>query len=133
MTTASQFTVAANASKGSGLTPLFLLLGLFAFTYLILIRPQRNRAKALRQTQSTLAPGAEIMTTAGLFATVSEIGDDTVTLETSPGVHQRYARAAVARIITPGASADDSDDDADGDTGEETDGETPDDASKLER
>lgn len=141
MTTASHLLAAANTSKGSGLTPLFLLLGLFAFTYLILIRPQRNRAKALRQTQSTLSPGAEVMTTAGLFATVSDIGDDTVTLETSPGVHQRYARAAVARIITPGISANDSDDEADdeagdeadGDIGEETDGETPDDASKLER
>ncbi len=132
MTTASHLVVAASSSKGSGLTPLFLLLGLFAFTYLILIRPQRNRAKALRETQATLAPGSEIMTTAGLYATVVEIGDDSVTLETSPGVHQRYARAAVARVITSG-TGEDAGEDPDEGVGEETEGEAPDGASAIER
>jgi preprotein translocase subunit YajC len=122
--TASAQILAANSSGAAGLTPLFLLLALGAFTYLILIRPQRNRVKALQQTQATLSPGDEVMTTAGLYATVVEVGDDTVTLETSPGVHQRYARAAVARVITPGAG--------DGDISD-TDDETPDDASSIER
>ncbi|MDQ6875947.1 MAG: preprotein translocase subunit YajC [Actinomycetota bacterium] len=93
---------AAAPSKGSSLTPLLLLLALGAFTYFVLIRPQRNRMKQLRQTQATLTAGVEVMTTAGLYATVVSFDDETVTLETSPGVHNRYARAAVARILTPG-------------------------------
>ncbi len=105
-------------SKGSSLTPLLLLVGLAAFTYFILIRPQRNRAKALQQTQATLVPGAEVMTTAGLFATVVSFDDDTVTLETAPGVQNRYTRAAVAKIISPAAADDDTPD------------ETPDETSK---
>lgn len=130
MITASSEIVAASTSKGAaGLTPLFLLLALGAFTYLILIRPQRNRMKALQQTQATLRPGAEVMTTAGLYATVVDIGDDTVTLEPSPGVHQRYARAAVARVISPGAADEETVDQPD----DETDGETPDDAPAIER
>ncbi|MEP6696154.1 MAG: preprotein translocase subunit YajC [Pseudonocardiales bacterium] len=129
MTTASALIVAAGSSKGAGLTPLLLLLALFAFTYLILIRPQRARAKALQQTQATLARGAEVMTTAGLYATVVEIGDDTVTLETSPGVHQRYARAAVARVVSPAAGDDDTAEDSTDGTGDDS----PDDASTVER
>lgn len=94
--------LAAAKSKGSSLTPLLLLLALGAFTYFVLIRPQRNRMKQLRQTQATLTAGVEVMTTAGLYATVVDFDDETVTLETSPGVHNKYARAAVARILTPG-------------------------------
>lgn len=98
--------LAAQKSNGSGFTPLLLLLALGAVTYLMLIRPQRNRMKQLRQTQAVLSPGAEVMTTAGLYATVIACDDESVTLEVAPGVHSRYARAAVARIITPGEAAE---------------------------
>ena len=91
---------------GSSLTPLLLLVVLGLFTYFVLIRPQRNRMRQLQQTQSTLTPGVEVMTTAGLYATVVDLDDETVTLETAPGVHNRYARAAVARILTPAADDD---------------------------
>ncbi len=104
--------IAAQQSGGSAVTPLILFLALGAVTYFMLIRPQRNRAKQLRQTQAVLSSGAEVMTTAGLYATVVSCDDETVTLETSPGVHSRYARAAVARIITPSLLDDQPVDDA---------------------
>lgn len=96
--------LSAQQNGGGGIAPLVLLLLLGAVTYLMLIRPQRRRAKQLRQTQAVLSPGVEVMTTAGLYATVVSCDDETVTLETSPGVHSRYARAAVARILTPPAA-----------------------------
>ncbi len=105
-------TAAAQQSSGSGIAPLVLLLLLGGVTYLMLIRPQRRRARQLRETQAVLLPGAEVMTTAGLYATVIAFDDDTVTLETSPGVHSRYARAAVARILTPAPGGDDDGDSA---------------------
>ena len=46
-------------------------------------------------------PGVEVMTTAGLFATVHAVTDDEVQLEVAPGVVQRYAKGAVLRIVTP--------------------------------
>ncbi len=48
-----------------------------------------------------LVPGVEIMTTAGLFATVHEVTDDEVYLEVAPGVVQRYVKGAIAKVITP--------------------------------
>ena len=61
------------------------MLILVAF-YLLIIRPQRARAKAAQQLQDSLAPGVEVMTTAGLYGTLTEIRDDSVLLEVSPGV-----------------------------------------------
>lgn len=41
------------------------------------------------------------MTTAGLFATVVSVSDTEVELEVAPGVVSTYARAAIARVVTP--------------------------------
>jgi preprotein translocase subunit YajC len=90
--------------------PFFVLI-LVAF-YLLIIRPQRSRAKAAQKLQESLVPGAEVMTTAGLYGTLTEVRDDSVLLEVSPGVTVRFAKAAVGRIVT---DDEDDDDDAAGD------------------
>jgi preprotein translocase subunit YajC len=102
--------------------PFFALI-LVAF-YLLIIRPQRARAKAAQQLQASLEPGVEVMTTAGMFGTLTEIRDDSVVIEVSPGVSMRFAKAAIGRVVTDDAA---SDDDADTDDGS-TDGTTADDA-----
>jgi preprotein translocase subunit YajC len=79
------------------LFPLILIVLVF---YLLIIRPARNRQRQATQTQSSLRPGQEVMTTAGLFATVSSVQDDAVVLEVAPGVMCRYAKAAIGRILT---------------------------------
>ena len=98
--------------------PFFLLI-LVAF-YLLIIRPQRARAKAAQQLQASLAPGVEVMTTAGLYGTLTEVRDDSVLIEVSPGVTLRFAKAAVGRVITDDAAEDD-DETAGDDTGESPD------------
>lgn len=77
---------------------------LVAFYFLIL-RPQRSRARAAEQLQSRLVPGAEIMTTSGLFGTVSGFEDDKVLLEISPGVTIKIVKAAVGRIVSEDGAA----------------------------
>lgn len=115
----------ANSSGSGGVTGLLLLVGVMVFAYLILVRPQRNRMKQMQKTQSSLTPGAEVMTTAGLYATVVDFDNDTVTLETAPGVHNRYVRAAVAKIVTPGDQPDDEALDDAEDEAADDDGEAP--------
>lgn len=124
---------ADSGGGGGGVTAFLLLLGVLAFSYLILVRPQRNRMKQLQKTQASLTEGAEVMTTAGLYATVVEFDAETVTLETAPGVHNRYVRAAVAKIITPVDEAEDEIEDDLEDDAAEDDGDTPQDASRPER
>ncbi len=67
--------------------------------YALVIRPQRVRARALGQVRAALAPGRRVMTTAGIHATVVEVEDGLVVLEVAPGVHVRFADAAVVRIV----------------------------------
>jgi preprotein translocase subunit YajC len=81
----------------SALLPFALILAAF---YLLIIRPARNRQRAALQMQQELAPGVEVMTTSGVFATVTAVQDDVVVLEVAPGVTMRFAKAAVGRILT---------------------------------
>lgn len=92
---------ADSGGGGSALTPIILLVLLAAFAYFMLIRPQRARQRQAQQLQQQLRVGTEVMTTAGLYGTVAAIDDDVVTLEVAPGVHNRYLRAAIARVVTP--------------------------------
>jgi len=99
--------LAASSSGGSSLTLLFFILIPLGM-YFLMIRPQQRRARELRQMQSALGPGAEVMTGSGIYGTVTEIDteDDTVVLEISSEVHVRFARAAIARVLSPGTPQD---------------------------
>ncbi len=60
----------------------------------------RKRTREAAAVQRQLSPGTEIVTTAGLYATIVEVEDDSVVLESSPGVQSRWSRAAVARVTS---------------------------------
>lgn len=96
------------------LTPFIFPALLVVAFYLLIIRPARNRTQTAARLQDSLAPGLEVMTTSGIFATVASIEDDAVELEVSPGVRMRFSKAAVARIIPADETSDDLDDAVDG-------------------
>ena len=73
---------------------------------LLLTMQGRRRRRDLMNTQQRLAPGATVMTGAGMFGTVVAIDGDQVTLETAPGQTSRWLRQAVVRVITPAPTAD---------------------------
>jgi preprotein translocase subunit YajC len=78
---------------------LLLPLLLLAVFYLLLIRPQQRQRKQMAELQSTLGPGAKVMTGAGLFATVVSIQDERVELEVAPGVKNWYLRRAIVQVF----------------------------------
>ncbi|MEO3809139.1 preprotein translocase subunit YajC [Sphaerisporangium sp. B11E5] len=78
--------------------PLILLVVVF---YFLLIRPQRKRQQEQLQMQNSLVPGTRVVTTTGLFATVTAIEDDDVVLEVAPGVETRWVKGAIGRVLTP--------------------------------
>lgn len=133
-----------------------LLIGLLWF----MGAPQRKMRKEQAALMQSLAPGADVMTHGGLYGTVVEIDDDVVVLETAPGVTMRWAKRAIATVVTPPVDDEDFEDadeelddeyadeeydedeyveddaDEDGEPSEETaddweDVEVPDDASSL--
>jgi preprotein translocase subunit YajC len=86
------------------LLPFALILVAF---YFLILRPQRARAKQAEQLQARMAPGAEIMTTSGIYGTVLELRDDSIVLEVAPGSTLRISKAAVGRVLTDDVSTTD--------------------------
>jgi preprotein translocase subunit YajC len=78
----------------------FLVLMLVVM-YFLMIRPQKARQEAQRKLMNTLAEGAEVMTTAGIFGFVTAVVDDIVWLEIANGVDIRVTKAAIAKVVTP--------------------------------
>jgi preprotein translocase subunit YajC len=78
--------------------PLLLMGVVF---YFLLIRPQSQRRRAQMQMQSEIEVGDEIVTTAGIYGTVTDIDDDfgIVTIEVAPNTDIRMARAAIAQRL----------------------------------
>jgi preprotein translocase subunit YajC len=100
------FTAAAEAatksSSGSALTFPILIVLVFVGFYFLMIRPQRRRQQQVQQQQRTVAPGARVRTTAGMYATVTEVDGDDVVLEVAPGIEVRYLKRAIMEVIAPG-------------------------------
>jgi preprotein translocase subunit YajC len=76
-----------------------MIVLLFAVMYFMMIRPQQRRRREAEQMQRALGPGDDVVTIGGLHGTVTAVDDDVVTLEAAPGVHVRFARPAIARIV----------------------------------
>ena len=75
-----------------------LVLGMLFFA-------QRNRQKAAAaevQRRATIGVGTDVMTTAGLYGTVTAIDaeDDTVLLSIAPGVEVKFAFAALRDVAS---------------------------------
>jgi preprotein translocase subunit YajC len=91
--------LAANKQGGSPFG-MWILLALFILAaYFLIIRPQQRRRKQTEALQSSIAPGDEIVTIAGLYGKVVDIDDKTVMLEVAPGVTNRYARQAIGQVV----------------------------------
>ncbi len=102
--------------------PLLLIAVVF---YAFIIRPGKARQQRAREVLDQMQPGDQVMTTAGLFATVVAVHDDRVELEPSPGQRQTYLKRAIAEVIKP-------DDVIELDAAEPTRARTPGDPSDTE-
>jgi preprotein translocase subunit YajC len=96
-----------------GFLPLLLIGVVF---YFLLIRPQNQRRRAQMEMQSAIEVGDEIVTTAGIYGTITEIDDDfgIVTLEIAPNTEIRLARAAVATRLMDDEELDEEEDEVEG-------------------
>lgn len=111
---------AADPASGGGniLYTILPLIVIFAAIYFLMLRPQSKKRRDAAQMQSKLGPGDEVQTVDGMFGTVAAVDGDEVRIEAAPGVELRFARGAIARVVTRVAedetdSADETDSTAD--------------------
>ncbi|MSQ41918.1 MAG: preprotein translocase subunit YajC [Dehalococcoidia bacterium] len=82
---------------------IFVLVAVVVAFYVVLLRPVLQQQRRRRRDVSSLAPGDEVLTTGGFYATVVEIrttdaGPMELVLEIAPGVRLRGTPAAVEQI-----------------------------------
>ncbi len=82
----------------AALLPLVAILALF---WLMVIRPQQRRQKAVVSLQSSIEVGQRVMMSSGVFGTIRSITDDRARLEIAPGTEIEIARAAIAKVDEP--------------------------------
>lgn len=91
--------------------PIILALA-FGAMWLMTNRTRKQQKKAA-EFRNNLAPGQEVMTGSGMFATIVAVEDEIVTLETAPGVTSRWLRPAIAKLVEPPVVDDELDDEVD--------------------
>jgi preprotein translocase subunit YajC len=81
----------------------FLIILLFGFgiMWLLIVLPQRRRQRAHEEMIGKLRPGDYVLTTGGLYGTVTELGTDDLGVEVSPDVEVRVAKRAVGAVVPP--------------------------------
>ncbi|HEY1119608.1 MAG TPA: preprotein translocase subunit YajC, partial [Acidimicrobiales bacterium] len=85
---------------------LLVPIAILAVMYAVLIMPQQRRVKEHRAYVASIQVGDDVVTTSGLFGTVTALDDDRARLRIAPDVEITLARMAVARPQSAVAPAD---------------------------
>lgn len=101
---ADQLIVAQEGADGGSaiafLLPLLILGGLF---YVLLILPQRRRAKKMDQMRAEIGIGDDVRTIGGIIGTVVDDDDETFTIDIG-GQTMRVVKRAIAERMGDDAS-----------------------------
>ncbi|GAA1506021.1 preprotein translocase subunit YajC [Agromyces terreus] len=91
-----------------------IMLAVLAVLIFFMFRNSRKRQAEAQKLQSSVVPGAKVMTNSGVFGTILSIDEDEnqVLLETTPGTVLTVHRQTVSRVVEPVAVEGDDDADA---------------------
>ncbi|HEX6151440.1 preprotein translocase subunit YajC [Nocardioides sp.] len=81
------------------LVSLLPIIGIALLFWLLIIRPQSKRQRAVREMQSELRVGQEVMLSSGMFGTIEQLTDDNLHLRIADGVTVKVAKGAVANVV----------------------------------
>ena len=82
--------------------PIFIFfLVLLVFMHLLLVRPQRQRARQHQEMLQSLSVGDEVLTTGGIYGEITDMDDQRVQLEIDADVKVAVSRQAIAQKVMP--------------------------------
>jgi preprotein translocase subunit YajC len=88
-------------------SPIPLVIGMGAIFYLLLWRPQQQRAKQLREMVANVRRGDTVVLTSGMIGKVAKVKDETeVLVEIADNVQVRVLKGAISEVRAKGADAD---------------------------
>ena len=79
-------------------------LPIIAIFYLLLIRPQQQQAKKLKQMLAALKKGDKVVTSGGLMGTIVGLDEQKAVLRVADDVKMEFLKSAIVSVVTEGAS-----------------------------
>lgn len=88
----------SSGSGAGGLLSLIPFALIFVIFYFLVIRPQQKRQKDQKAVVDAVKKGDKIVTTSGIWGTVTNLGKDTVTVQIADNVKIKMQRENIARL-----------------------------------
>ncbi len=85
---------AGQANPLTSLLPLVLIIVVF---YFFMIRPQVKRQKELKNYRNALQKGEKVITTGGIYGKITDVKDQTVTVEIAENIRIKVDKSAVLK------------------------------------
>ena len=87
---------------GGGLLGMLPMIAIIGVMYFLMIRPQMKRAKEHKAMLEKLSRGDEVLTNGGVAGTVTDLGDNFITVEIADNVRIRVQKGAIANVLPKG-------------------------------
>lgn len=91
----------AGGQDGGGMAMMVWLGLIFVMMYFLLIRPQRKKQKAQEKLLTELKKGDKVVTTGGMFGTISAIDDEKgkITLKINEQTKLEFMKSSIASKV----------------------------------
>jgi preprotein translocase subunit YajC len=92
------FVLALSASAGQGANPLVQLIPfalVLAIFYFIILLPMKKRQKKVQEFLSALKVGDRVITSGGIYGSITKVSDDSLQLQIAQNVRIEVARSAI--------------------------------------
>jgi preprotein translocase subunit YajC len=89
---------AAGGSSGSTILSFVPFILIFVIFYFLLILPQQKRQKKLKAMLEALKKGDKIVTSSGIWGTITNMGKETVTVQIADNTKIKVQRDHISRV-----------------------------------
>ena len=80
---------------------LIVMVLLLVVMYVLMIRPQRQRQQAQQATVEKAGVGDDILSTGGIYGTITEAEEDDIVVEIADGLSVHMTRRGIAAVLPP--------------------------------
>lgn len=94
------FAQAAPTGGGNPFASMWPILLMFAAMYFLIIAPQRKKQKQHQKMITELTSGAEVVTSGGIYGTITNVKDDRFVLRIAEGTKIEITKGSVASVIS---------------------------------
>jgi preprotein translocase subunit YajC len=89
---------AASGTTGSTILSFLPFVLIFVIFYFLLILPQQKRQKKLKAMLEALKKGDKVVTSSGIWGTITNLGKETVTVQIADNTKIKVQRDHISRV-----------------------------------